>query len=150
MFSNFLLDEFLLPLAQPCPNSYKMLFFFKNREIDTFMSPALLPNFCVNNCNESIVPLGCGAGLPISANASLIRAQSNLSILWPAQIRPIYNNVIFKNKLDYATHKVKLPGQVYIYINNCSSKTHSLQMILIQLLWPSLILEKPLPNKNPY
>lgn len=56
------------------------------------MSPALLPNLSVNNANESIVPLGSGGGRPIPANASLILAQSNLSILCPAQIRPTKTN----------------------------------------------------------
>lgn len=64
----------------------------------TFMSPALRPNLSVNNANESIVPFGSGAGRPISANASRIRAQSNLNILWPAHIRPEHNRPKKKKK----------------------------------------------------
>lgn len=52
------------------------------------MLPALLPNFSVKTPKESIIPTGTGAGLPISANASLIRAQSNLRILCPAHTLP--------------------------------------------------------------
>ena len=54
----------------------------------TFISPALLPNFWVSKPNESMAPFGSGGWRPISANASLILAQSNLNMLWPAQILP--------------------------------------------------------------
>lgn len=69
----------------------------------TFISPALLPNFCVNSASESMVPLGSGAGLLISANASLMRAQSNRNMLWPAHILPgVQNNEYYNNSSTWA------------------------------------------------
>lgn len=54
----------------------------------TLRSPALLPNPFPNTVKESMSPIGSGAGRPMSANASLIRWQSNLWMLCPAHTLP--------------------------------------------------------------
>ena len=53
-------------------------YFIKKYLLCTFILPDLLPNFSVKTLKESIIPTGSGAGLLISAKASLIRMQSNL------------------------------------------------------------------------
>lgn len=54
------------------------------------MSPARLPNFLVSKGRVSIMLLGSGGGRPSSSNASLIRAQSNLTMLCPAHTLPAH------------------------------------------------------------